>query len=238
MKKLPVIVLALIGLLLAGLAEAAPKKRTRNQNRIGPYGAAFVGVTNYGGDHSENEQELLDILTDNDIPFQNVDSSTEDSDYGFQLTFGYRFSRYIAAELGLVQYGELVSSASGDLDFPDDGEGFLPTNVELSFSTGGPLMSVIGILPIQDKFELYARVGYLFASVEREFTSRVAGERGVSGSAKGDSQDVVYGAGFTWNINQVYSIRGEYQKLSDVGESVRTGTEVLDNISLGLIVRF
>lgn len=237
MKKISVIVLVVFGLVSAGLAESAPKKRTRNQNRIGPYGAAFVGMSSYKGDQTDNEQELEDLLTNNDIPFQNLDVSTDDTDLGFQATFGYRFNRYVAGELGLVQYGELVSSARADLDFDGTGN-FVPTNLELAFSVGGPLISVIGILPLQDKFELYARAGYLFASTEREFTSRVGGERGVSGSAKGDSQVLVYGGGFSWNINQVYSVRAEYQIIDDVGESSRTGTEDLNNLSLGLIVRF
>ncbi len=237
MKKIAVIVLVAAGLLCAGLAEAAPKKRTRNQNRVGPYGAGFVGLTSYKNDQSGNELGLEDILTNNDIPFRNLDVETEDTDFGFQITFGYRFNRYIAGELGLVQYGELVSSADAELDFDNTGN-FVPANVSLSFSAGGPLMSVLGILPVNDKFEVYGRVGYLFGSVEREFTSRVGGERGVSGAAKGDSQVPVYGVGLSWNINQVYTIRGEYQLVSDLGESDRTGEEDLDVLTVGLIVRF
>jgi OOP family OmpA-OmpF porin len=237
MKKITVIVLVAAGLLFAGLAEAAPKKRTRNQNRIGPYGAGFVGITSYKNDQSENEFGLEDILTNNDIPFRNLNVDTEDTDFGFQITFGYRFNRYIAGELGLVQYGELVSSADAELDFDNNGN-FVPANVALSFSAGGPLMSVIGILPIQDKFEIYGRLGYLFGSVEREFTSRVDGQRGVSGAAKGDSQVPVYGVGVSWNINQVYTIRGEYQLVTDLGESSRTGQEDMDVLTVGLIVRF
>ena len=237
MKKIAVIVLVVAGLLFAGLAEAAPKKRTRNQNRIGPYGAGFVGFTSYKNDQSDNEFELEDILTNNDIPFRNLNVDTEDQDFGFQITFGYRFNRFVAGELGLVQYGELVSSADAELDFDNNGN-FVPAHVQLSFSAGGPLISVIGILPIQDKFEVYGRLGYLFGSVEREFTSRVGGERGVSGAAKGDSQVPVYGVGVSWNINQVYTIRGEYQLVTDIGEASRTGQEDMDVLTVGLIVRF
>ena len=48
----------------------------------------------------------------------------------------------------------------------------------------------------------------------------------------------MYGVGLTWNINQVYSIRGEYQLLSDVGQDGRTGTEDLKTLSIGMLMRF
>jgi hypothetical protein len=44
--------------------------------------------------------------------------------------------------------------------------------------------------------------------------------------------------GFAWNISQVYSIRGEFQKLDQLGQENRTGAEDLTVIGLGLIVRF
>jgi OmpA-like transmembrane domain len=235
MKTIPVIVLVVFCIGITSLANAAPNKRTRNQNRIGPYGVVFVGMTKYTGDHSENESELLDILINNDIPYQNLSSTTKDSDIGYQATFGYRFNRYIAGEVGLAQYGSLASSAHGDLDF---GNGYEPADVKLAFHVGGPLFSVIGILPVSNSFEFYGRVGLLFASVEREFTSAVSGVSGVTGSAKGDSQNPVFGIGASWNINQVYSIRAEYQKLSNIGQSSRTGTEDLNVMNLGVMMRF
>ena len=232
--KYSVILLTVLGLAFAGLAEAAPKKRTRNQNRIGPYGAAFVGQTMYTGDQSANEQALEDILINNDIPYQNLTSETEDKDIGYQARFGYRFHRFFSFELGLVQYGEMLSKANAELDL---GAGFVPAKVSLGYRVGGVLFSGIGVLPINDKFEVYARLGYLFASSEREFISKVEGQTSLAGRAKGDSQDPVFGVGLGWNINQVYSIRAEYQKIDEIGSS-NTGTEDLENISLGLIVRF
>ena len=232
--KYSVILLTALGLAFASAAQAAPKKRTRNQNRIGPYGAAFIGQTKYTGDQSVNEQALEDILANNDIPFQNLTSDTEDTDIGYQATFGYRFHRFFSFELGLVQYGEMISKANAELDL---GDGFVPAKVSLGYRVGGVLFSAIGVLPINDKFEVYARLGYLFASSEREFISKVEGQQTLGGSAKGDSQDPVYGLGVGWNINQVYTIRAEYQKVDEVGSS-NTGSEDLVNYSLGLIVRF
>jgi opacity protein-like surface antigen len=239
MRKIPVIVLVVLGLAFAGMAEAAkPKKRTRNANRVGPYGTVLVGMSGYGGDQSNDEQSLLDLFSNAGVPVQNAVASTDDSDIGYQASFGYRFNRYIAFELGLAQFGSLESTGHADVDLPNDGQGFVPANLEYSFNVGGPMISAVGMLPLGEKFEVYARLGFLFASVEREFTSRVGGERGVGGSAKGDAQEPVYGVGLTWNINQVYSVRGEYQLLSDVGDASRTGTEDLKTFAIGMIIRF
>jgi opacity protein-like surface antigen len=231
MMKFPVIVLVVLSVVFAGVCEAAPKKRTRNQNRIGPYGSALVGQTSYTEDQSANEQTLLEILEDNGIPLENMELGTEDSDIGYQLAFGYRFHRFFAAEIALVQYGELSSLARGELDSE-------PSSAELTFNVAGPVFSGIGILPMGEHFEAYARVGYLFASVEREFVLRIDGQNAGSLTAKGDSQNLVYGAGLAWNVNQVYSVRAEYQKLEDVGQSGRTGTEDLESLSIGLLMRF
>jgi len=230
MKNLPVIALAVLSVALAGFCEAAPKKRTRNQNRIGPYGAAFIGQTSFTADQSANEQTLLAIIEDNGIPLEDIEIDTEDNDLGYQLAFGYRFHRYFAAEIALAQYGELSSLARGTINAE-------PSSAELTFTVAGPVFSAVGILPLGDHFEVYARAGYMFASVEREFILRIDGDNAGSLSAKGDSQNLAYGAGLAWNINQVYTIRAEYQKLDDVGSS-RTGDEDLESLSVGLVMRF
>jgi opacity protein-like surface antigen len=236
MKKLSVILLVVVSFTFAGFAEAAkPKKRTRNANRVGAYGGAIVGYSMYDADGTVNEAGLEDIIIRANVPTQNLSTGTEDTDIGYQAMFGYRFTRYFAAELALAQFGDLKSTARADMDF---GDGFVPASVSLTYSAGGPLISAIGILPLNDKFELFARLGYLFTSSERELTSRVDGESGSFASAKGDSQDPVYGVGFSWHINQVYSIRAEYQMLNSLGQADRTGEEDLAVAGVGVIIRF
>jgi len=239
MKKLSVIVLVSLSVAFCAYAEAAtPKKRTRNANRIGAYGGALIGYSSYSNDQTGAEEALEDILVGSGADIQgDLTSSTEDTDIGYQAMFGYRFYRFFSVELGLAQFGSLKSTARGDLDF-GDGDGFLPTSVSYTFTAGGPVISALGILPLNEKFEVFGRLGYLFSSTEREFSARVDGESAGSGSTKGDSQNVVYGIGFAWNINQVYSIRGEFQKLDGLGEESSTGEEDLTVIGLGLIVRF
>ena len=237
MKQFPVIVLVVASLAFAGLSEAAPKKRTRNANRVGPYGALLVGQSRFAGDQTATEQDLLDFFANRENPTRNATVSTETEDMGFQATFGYRFNRYFAAELGLVQYGELSSRLRGEID-QDDGQGFLPVSLKYAFTVGGPMVSAIGILPLGEKAEAYARLGYMFASTQRELSARVDGQNGGQNSAKGDSQEPVFGVGLAYHVNQVYSVRLEYQKLDSVGQDDRTGTEDLSVIGLGFVVRF
>jgi opacity protein-like surface antigen len=238
MKKVSVIVVAALGLMLAGYAEAAkPKKRTRNQNRVGAYGGLLVGNATYSVDAAEEEADLVDFFEGSGAPTRNLSTSTEDSDIGYTAAFGYRFNRYIAAELGLAQYGETASRVRGEID-QGNGAGFVPATVKISFAVGGPVFSLIGIVPLGDKFELYGRAGMLFASAERELSARVDGQNGGIGSAKGDSTEVVFGAGLAWHLNQVYSIRLEHQRLAEVGQEDRSGTEDIDYTALGFIVRF
>src|SRR4051812_34614440 len=217
MKKILVIALVAVGVCCASLAHAAPKRKA-GQNRVGPYATGAVGMTVYGGDHADEEQILRDILSANEIPQQNLVSSTDDSDVGFQVSVGYRFNRYFAAEISFAQFGELSTTASADLDFPDDNVGFQPADLELTFKTAGPIFSALGILPINEHFELFARAGLFFSSFTRGFTSRINGQT-LSGSARSDDQRPVYGAGAAWNISKVYSLRAEYQVINGIGDA-------------------
>jgi hypothetical protein len=234
MRKVSVVILIIVGLMFAAYAEAAkPKRRTRNANRIGPYAGVLVGQDTYNGDHGQAEEDLASAF--DGVPTQNLRISTKDSGVGYEAAFGYRFARYAAMELGLAQYGELSSTARADVDL---GDGFQPASIKLNFQLGGPVISGIGILPFNDKFEMYGRVGVLFAGTEREVVTRVNGEAAGFGNAKGDSTEMVLGLGFAWHINQMYTVRGEFQKLDEVGEVERTGEEDLTCATLGLIVRF
>src|ERR1044071_4168883 len=116
MKKLSVILLVVMSLACGGLAEAAKgKKRTRNANRVGPYGGVLVGYGKYSGDQSLNEAALRDTLNATGAPIQNLSSSTKDTSVGYQAMFGYPVQRYVAGELGLAQFGSLSSTARADM---------------------------------------------------------------------------------------------------------------------------
>ena len=237
MKKIAVMVSLSLALMVTGLSHAAPKRPpTINKNRIGPYAVGSVGMTNYSSDQELTESILMNFLQLG-YPSQNVEASTDETDIGYQANFGYRFHRFFAFELGLAKFGDLVTYARGDIDYPDRPGGFIPSTSELTFSASGVLMSALGVLPIKDKFEIFGRVGYMFASIERDFVSKAEGETVLYGGVREDTQEVVYGLGLGWNLNQVYAIHAEYQIVKDMGTG-GAGSEDLEFLMLGLQVRF
>jgi opacity protein-like surface antigen len=236
MKNSPLMLLSM-SLAFAGAAAAATPKKppSYNQNRVGPYAVGMVGNTSYTGDQAASEDFLLDFMTQGS-PAQNLQSSSDDTDLGYQVKFGYRFHRYFAAEFSLVQFGDLTTKASGDVDYDNVGQ-FQPVTAKFKFHPNGFMLSALGILPVGEKFELFGRLGYLFSSVEREVGIRSEGETLFAGSFSDDAQEVLYGVGLAFNLNQVYSLRAEYQFADKVGSS-EIGTEDLNFLSLGLQMRF
>jgi len=235
MKQIPVIVVVILGLALGELAHAAPKKQ-RKQNRVGPYAAINAGMTEYSDD-GQNAQAMLDIFTNNNIAYQNPVSQTDKTDISYQLTFGYRFHRFFAAEIALADYGTLTTTTQADLLYPDQANYFATTN-KLGFKVAGPQITAIGILPINNSFELYGRFGYLFASTTQDFTSKVEGNTARSGSNHDNANLPVIGIGMSFNLNEVYSIRAEYDRLTDVGKSVELANEDMQVAHLGFLMRF
>ncbi len=105
---------------------------------------------------SEAEAFVIGQFESNEVPAEDVTVSTKENDLGYNFTFGYRFTRYLAAELGLAQFGSVESSGRADVD---TGQGVVPVSIKVAFSAGGPMVSAIGILPLNDKFEFYGRLG-------------------------------------------------------------------------------
>jgi opacity protein-like surface antigen len=236
MKKVPVILLVAMALLMAGIAEAAPKKkRTRNANRVGPYAGAMVNMSSYTTEQDIDDQGVIDFFAQQGIPFSNVSETSDDSNMGYEAVFGYRFNRYIGAELGLMKAGEMKSKLNGDFGPPGS---TVPGYLSIDYSFSGPVFSVIGILPLHDKFEFYGRAGLLFAGADRNIKVRIGDDVTNLGGNRGDSSDLIYGGGMQYHINVMFTVRAEYMMFRDIGDPQTTGVEDLNNIGLGLIVRF
>lgn len=164
-----------------------------------------------------------------------IESSLDDSDIGWGLQVGYRFNRYIAAEVGYVDLGEALYEAILTVD---DGVETFPVEASARFVSSGPTAAVLGILPIGERFDVHARAGVYLADTrlrsrvrDIEFADNIAHNEIDAGE-----QEVFVGLGGAWNINDSYSLRFEYQRFLDVGDD-DSGEGDVDLFALSLLFR-
>jgi len=126
------------------------------------------------------------------------DSSAEDSanSTGLHLRGGYQFGRFFAVELGLADYGDLEYSFDPD-DCPIAAGDPCPISVSTSFR--GFTLSMVGILPIGDRWSLNARAG---------MSEMQAKSRQLNG---GDLEDSTKEAGLQFAIGVGFKIDEHWQ---------------------------
>jgi OmpA-OmpF porin, OOP family len=173
-----------------------------------------------------------------------AESTLDDSDKGWGIQVGYRWGSYIAAEVGYVDLGKALYQ--GQVQFQNSTPPVgLPSAIifdsDARFVSRGPMASLLGIFPVSEQFDVYARAGLYFADTRVRVRSVIvmpdAPSSLVSDEVKSSSSDLLFGLGATWHINDSYSVRVEYQRFADVGDSDEAGETDVDLISVGFLFR-
>jgi opacity protein-like surface antigen len=154
----------------------------------------------------------------------------DDEGAGWNVTAGYRINRYLAVEAGYVNLGTLSATHTIDIPAILGGGSF---NFHRELETAGPSLTVFGLLPLADSWQLYARVGMLFA--DSDLTTRLNG--GSSAASSFDSDATTLGAGAQYDWGGHWSARLEFQRTKDVGGDDVASDADVDSISLGFLYR-
>lgn len=222
----PALLLGSAVFLHAGLAQA--------DDGQGFYFSGGVGQSTVDISKGGLDDELAFLLED-DLGLEILDgsSSLDDSDTALGLTVGYKFSPYVAVEVAYLHLGEASYKASGTVS---DGLGQFDINARITAKSKGPALSALGLWPINDAFDLYARLGVYFADTDIKATVS-DGVDSLSDGVSASSENLLYGVGANWNINERWSLRLDYQMFKDVGDDDKTGETDIDMISLGVFFR-
>ena len=123
-------------------------------------------------------------------------------DTAWSVGVGYKFSRYLAAEVEYLDFGTTEIAEHYSLDTPP-----FPDEITLNYSSKltGPAISVLGSLPLGKGFEVYLRAGALFA--DREIATLQLTD---AGSTKFADTVWLGGAGVDWSFAGRWAIRAEY----------------------------
>jgi len=214
------------GLLFGGAAQAADD---------GWYLVGFGGeASTKNVSQGEIDQNLIDFFGSGGLTVVDAVSSLDDSDTGFGLAVGYQVNENFATELAYVDLGETSYTAEGTVT---DGLADYPASFGLRQTAAGPVFSLLGIVPIGERFSVFARAGLALMSVDADVDVTIDG---VADSAKAstDRSNGVYGLGGEFSMSNRFGIRLEWNRYASVGSEDITGDTDIDLISIGLRYNF
>jgi OOP family OmpA-OmpF porin len=207
-------------LVCAGLGLAA------SANAEGWYVVVFGGeASSEGLDQDELDASLVDV------GFDLQSSSLDDSDTGFGATLGYQVNENFAAELSYVDLGDVSYQASNEQANPAN------ESVTLDTSAAGPVFSLLGILPVGERWDLYGRAGLALMDSEGE-ASATAGDVTDRISDSTNRSNMVLGAGVQYDVSDRFGIQLEWDRYFDVGSEEIVGESDIDLFALGLRYNF
>ncbi len=189
-------------------------------------------VVVFGGEASSEglDQNELDAgLVDGGFALQS--SALDDSDTGFGATLGYQVNENFAAELSYVDLGESSYQATNGQASPANESASLET------SAAGPVFSLLGILPIGERFEVYGRAGLALMDADGEATITI-GDEVTTVSDSTTRSNALVGLGGQFNIGERFGVLLEWNHYIDVGSEEIVGESDIDLFTLGLRYNF
>jgi len=205
---------------LAALCAAQPALAEKS----GFYLGADVGTMS--ADVSKNDLDTIFIggLADEGLTFAGT-TDLDDSDVTWAVTAGWKFIPYMAVEGQYLDLGQATYTATGDVT--DVQATTYAADVGMSIDSSGFTLSVLGIVPIAEVWEIYARVGMYFGDTEADMSVTVDGLT-ESFSDSNSEEEFFYGLGAGYTLNATWNFRIEYSVFQDIGDEDLTGEADLD----------
>jgi OOP family OmpA-OmpF porin len=200
-----------------GLA-ASPRSFAEGHWYIG----GSAGATDAGLDASD----YRDALADEGIAANHV--QLDDTDVGWKVFGGYNFNDYIGLEAGYTDLGEMKSSF-GTTVAPGDIQSVVNAAARVHpFFAAGATFSVVGKVPLGERFELFGKVGaFVWDEAEAETEVTSPGDHHEHAEVDHDGSDVLFGAGIAFALGGGWHVRGEWERY-------QADDQDLDLISFGV----
>ena len=130
----------------------------------------------------------------------------DDGNLAWGVGLGYRINDHLAGEIEYAEFGTTDIREHYTIDNP--GPIPFPSELDTAFSSKitGPVLSLLGTVPVGQNFEVFVRGGALFASREHQFGGQI--------TFTGQDQkfaDTVWlaGVGANWSFAKRWGVRAE-----------------------------
>lgn len=206
------------------------------------------------------EVSVIPIQPQTNLSVDSVLGSTlDDSLTPWGVQVGYRFNKWVAAEVGYVDLGEYLYTMTGEISgglgvtcTPPDCDPAAIITIPLDggferatqLTSTGITASVLGMLPLGPRFDLHARAGIYYA--DTRVTNRLryidaVDPEGVFNllhrRVDASQTELIAGIGAAWNINANFALRVEYQKFFDVGDDEKAGEADVDVLNVAVLFK-
>ena len=139
------------------------------------------------------------------------------SDFAFKVLGGWQLNKFIAFEVEYFDGGnpeDKFDFSYSDPEFEAEGQ------ITIEADTSGWIFSALGIWPLGDSFNLFAKLGFVTWSVDGDAVIKASGtafgkpfdDKESFSLGSEDGTDFAWGIGGTWNITDAMGLRAEYQQ--------------------------
>lgn len=165
-----------------------------------------------------------------------TNADVDRSDFTWSASVGYSLNRYVSFELAYTDLGEIEGIRTSTFQQPLSFQ--VVQNQKLEVETIA--LSVLGTLPLSERWTLFARGGYAHNESEARLSFSFPNAMVINAAAPirmdFDSDDVVVGAGVGYELSDHWSLRANYERLLDAGSSALDDFDV-ETIGLSAIYR-
>lgn len=175
----------------------------------------------------------------------NLATTFDDTDTAWKATFGYRFSTWFSLEANYADYGSTYTNTTFDVVGGATGRG----GVAIDRDVEGYGVDAVFTIPVSETFGVFARAGVVNAQTDA--VAQLSGDThftdGTPGTRRSTSHDETtgrYGIGLDWSFSPQWTLRGEWERLPDIGKQFSiggrntTGEADIDAWTVGLLYRF
>lgn len=197
----------------------------------GWYAVGFGGKTGAAGlGKGQVDDNLVAIFGSVGLDVLDTSSTLDDSDTGFGVAGGYQVNDHLAFEFAYVDLGSIRYRATSTVS---DGVEQFAGEAVLDNSASGAVVSVLGILPIGERFSVYGRAGLSLMNADGAARITVDGES-QRDSQSSQTSDPVIGIGAEYNLSRNFAIRLAWDRYLDVGTEDVVGDTDIDLFSLAV----
>lgn len=155
-----------------------------------------------------------------------LSSSDSGSGNQWRLQGGYRFNPYLALEAGYIDFGKATYKA----DYNGGG-------ARGSLKAGGVNMNILASLPVNDQFSVFGKAGMVYANVKSSLSAGAPASL-ASGNTSSNVVRPLLGLGADYKLNKNVDLRADYDYVSGLGDSGKTGKMDSNMFSMGVAYTF